>query len=471
MNVRLFDTPLKYVPSYGPAISLDLIYQTRRSTDFNYYPDNDSNPMFGTQWHSDWSSELFISDKVSWNYLGGRVIYEFNADPNVSDPNYRDGSYVEVVTNGSSVVIGGRVHRSDGRVMEYFQGYSSTRFLLTSMIDPDGKALTFSYDGYGRMSQITAATGETTSFIYGDLDGDSNVANDRRVTQVNAPGSRIATFNYNFIYSQWRLTNITDTVGIPSYFSYTSIAHFGSYTDYPIETLTTPYGITSFAFLGSPTNKYGRTLLITEPNGGRHLYIQEDTAGNINAPPVPASFDSSVIPTGLPVGTLDTSREDRNTFYWGPLQMAGINDLDIHNWTWDEFKLARIRHWLGYTDNWDPGHKHVSETLAWEQVPSPDGTIEGQVTWYDYAGKNSSFPDMIGTGTIMPSVIARVLPNGATAYQYFEYNGYGKPTKQVETYSKPDGSIGTRTNTFTYAANDIDMILHIGPENEQVVSN
>ncbi|HEX5221928.1 MAG TPA: hypothetical protein VFZ59_20365, partial [Verrucomicrobiae bacterium] len=111
--------------------------------------------------------------------------------------------------------------------------------------------------------------------------------------------------------------------------------------------------------------------------------------------------------------------------------------------------------------------------MSWEQKPSPDGSTEGLVTWYDYAGKNPSYPEKvpIGAGTQMPSVIARVLPDGNTWYQYFEYNAIGHQTKMVETYTQPNASIGTRTNTFTYAGNGVDLVLHIGPQGEQVVSN
>ena len=41
----------------------------------------------------------------------------------------------------------------------------------------------------------------------------------------------------------------------------------------------------------------------------------------------------------------------------------------------------------------------------------------------------------------------------------------------METYTKSDGSIGTRANSFAYGANAVDMTLQIGPQGEQVVSN
>src|SRR5207244_12502321 len=73
--------------------------------------------------------------------------------------------------------------------------------------------------------------------------------------------------------------------------------------------------------------------------------------------------------------------------------------------------------------------------------------------------------DTIGT-QILPGVIARVLPNGSTWYIWYTRNSYGVPTRTVETYTKTDGPIGTRTNTFTYAANNIDLVETRGPNNE-----
>src|SRR6185436_3741909 len=44
-------------------------------------------------------------------------------------------------------------------------------------------------------------------------------------------------------------------------------------------------------------------------------------------------------------------------------------------------------------------------------------------------------------------------------------------TKKIDTYTRADGTVGVRTNSFTYAANDLDLVLHVGPAGEQVVSN
>lgn len=486
-DYRLFDTPLRYVPAYGPPVSLDMVYQTWRPTDYEYYPRNDLSPLFGAQWHCVWSADLALAENglTFLNLHGARLIYTFDGDPDLSEPQAHDGSRVEILRDGWNNAIGGKVHKRDGTVREFSEAASATRFLLTSLTDGHGHTLEFSYDGYGRLEEITDAAGGTTSFVYGDLDGDMDASNDRVVTEVNAPAGYTATFNYEQLAEgRWYLTNITDTVGISSTFTYREyeVTVITPQSYWALETMNTPYGTTQFEHLGEEvfwdfylsviTTDYGVTLLITEPNGGQHLYLQNDQAPE--EVPVPATFSASVIPTNLPISTLDTNRQGRNTFYWGPLQLANIGNVDVENWDWDEFKRARIRHWLWHHDEWDTGHKHMSDVLAWEQSPSPDGTAEGQVTWYDYAGKDPQhghYPKMVGTGTKMPAVVARVLPDGSTWYQYFAHNDLGRPTLKVETYSQPGGGIGTRTNRLFYAANGIDLELHLGPQGEQVVSN
>src|SRR5688572_8977558 len=98
VDYRLFDTPLDYKPAYGPAIALNLVYQTWRWTDFGYFPDNSANPLFGPQWHCLWSSDIAIyhPSQTHWNYLGGRVIYQFGPGSLISDNASPDASRFEV---------------------------------------------------------------------------------------------------------------------------------------------------------------------------------------------------------------------------------------------------------------------------------------------------------------------------------------------------------------------------------------
>ncbi|HEX5221927.1 MAG TPA: hypothetical protein VFZ59_20360 [Verrucomicrobiae bacterium] len=355
---------MRYFPALGPAVSVDLVYQTWRPTDYGYYPRHDLNPLFGAQWHSIWSSELVISGYYAahWNQLGGRIIFSFSS-PLISDPHSHSGARLEILVDGGGLITGGKIYKSDGSILEYSQAASGSGFLLTSITDPNGHALLFSYDGYGRLEEITDAAGGVTTFVYGNLDGDLDEANNRVATQVNAPGGYTASFAYEQrADGRWYLTNIVDAADIPTSFTYRedeTIMDSVSYPYWPLATMTTPYGTTQFEYLGDLVPLYngwtalrmtdfGTTLLITEPNGGKHLYLQADHA--VSSVPIPSTFNPSVIPSGLPVGTLDTNRVAGNTYYWGPLQLAGIGNVDIESWDWDEFKRARIRHWLWHHD-------------------------------------------------------------------------------------------------------------------------
>src|SRR5207249_2376236 len=51
------------------------------------------------------------------------------------------------------------------------------------------------------------------------------------------------------------------------------------------------------------------------------------------------------------------------------------------------------------------------------------------------------------------SVVAWRLPGGETHYDFARFDEWGNVTNAVSTYSKADGSLGTRTNQFPYALN------------------
>lgn len=304
-DFNLFDNPYNYQPATGPSMSLNLAYRTFVPTDFGYIPDNSVNPLFGPQWNCAWSSDVVIGRVQAgvaqsyWNYLGGRIIYtDFSGTPSVSLPATDDGSQMEILVDGSDNVIGGKIHQKDGTILTYQQAsVNADQFLLSSITDPQGNSLVFTYDAYGRLNEIMDAASETTTFTYGDLDGDSDVSNDRLVTQISAPGGLSAHFDY--LYSddaaKWYLTNITDAVGLATKFAYAAPTT-GTYGQkyVPLIKMTTPYGDTTFDRL---TYNNWPTLLVTEPNGGQNLYVFAENYGSSTVPPVPETFDSAVIPT------------------------------------------------------------------------------------------------------------------------------------------------------------------------------
>lgn len=81
--------------------------------------------------------------------------------------------------------------------------------------------------------------------------------------------------------------------------------------------------------------------------------------------------------------------------------------------------------------------------------------MESARVWYNYPGQTES--DLEGT-LDTPTIIARVLDDGTTQAQQYQYNVIGKPTQAVD----PAG----RTTLYTYASNNIDLLTvaqQVGP--------
>lgn len=354
--------------------------------------------------------------------------------------------------NNSGTVTGVVIHLPDSGLVKYEVDFYGT-FHLSEQVDAQGHKLTFSYDSESALlTTITDADGNDTSIYY-----DDPVA-PYYITRVVAPGGQTAILNYGDYYL---LRDIVDAAGITNSLTY-DLANF-----WPTS-LTTPYGTTYFE--GTYGQNIERWAVVTEPNGGRHAFMLTD----LNPVNMPTNFASTQLPTNTPFsspsylyGGLDiTNRNIRNTYYWNPQQVAAMGTTNFESFTWSEFKRGRIRHWL-VADALE-SFNHV-DTLGYEQSPSPDGTTEGQITWYDYDGKDLDVPQLRGT-QVFPGVIARVMPDGSTWYQRHQHNSWGIVTNTIEKWHDGGAEL-YRTNSYFYAANGFDLLLHIGPHGEQVSSN
>jgi YD repeat-containing protein len=179
----------------------------------------------------------------------------------------------------------------------------------------------------------------------------------------------------------------------------------------------------------------------------------------------PTSFANSLMPTNTPIGTFDNGPYMCDSYYWGRLQYPHLSTTDLYNVTTNDIKLARMRHWLGGES------EHTAyniDTLGIQRDPSPDQVLDGQLTWYDYAGKANQ---LVKGNHVLPDVVARVLPDGSTWYEWTRRNEWFQPTNFVGTYTKLDGTIGTRTNVNSYYGNGQDLLQVIGPNGERTVSN
>jgi len=167
-----------------------------------------------------------------------------------------------------------------------------------------------------------------------------------------------------------------------------------------------------------------------------------------SAPGIASYYPTNQVPNTYPsTNSFETNDLHlRNSFHWNRYQLSNTN---IGALTTNDFIKAHMKHWLRATTN------SVSESLSLERAASQDGTNPGHITWYDHAGKtNLSY---IGT-QIQPLFVARVLPDGTNSwYLRTDRNALGHALTNTSTYSV-GSTLSYRTNTFTYATNDTDLV-------------
>ena len=301
----------------------------------------------------------------------------------------------------------------------------------------DGKVFTLTYDNVYPADiniplTVSDGAGITVSFGYGEN---------------NADPDGLSTYP--------NLSSITDAAGIKSYFRLMIVNGFDQSN---FSYIQTPYGRTKFTVrslinfpdsVGSfADDTIERWAEVWYPDGSSEAWatLSKYTAGDW------PNWGTTQLPdvTGAIVSTMDTGeRQTRNSFHWSrPGRAAMTKDFATQTLNWADIKYARIRHWLLYTQNaylqWG--------ARSWEQDRSPDGTAEGNVTWYDYVGKTGGAPNARGTES-MPAVVARVIKDGAssyhTTYQSHTRNTAGNPTQTVERWWNGSAYVN-RTSKWGY---------------------
>ncbi len=445
ISLWLYDEPLGYQPAMGSRISFKLDFNQRENS-FGF------GPMFfgvGKKWDCSWlsyvSQDLTTNNVVNFPDGGQRTYYTTNDyltgtiltgdTTNGFTLTYPDGSkdvYGFIVTNSTGNFFGAFLTERWNSLAQktrltYF-GYTNTAPVvrLQYIIDGDGRTNTIHY--------VTA-----------------NAYSTNLISQVVDPFGRTNSLAYD---ANGCLTNIIDVAGNSSSIAYD--------TNNWATNLTTPYGTTSFTITdttGTNVPPNGRSVLVTQPDGGHELYLYED-----NAPGITNAYPSGAVPYTSPfANTLDNSDLNlRDSFHWGPRQYANLTPTNISSFTANDFRKARMQHWLLSSIT------VLGQTLSLERDPSPDsaGAIEGQKTWYDYAGKTNS--EYEGT-QVEPSFIAQVLPDGSTRFTRLLRNTQGATTNEISTYLAGSGTF--RTNTYVYAANQIDLLAATNALGVQVSSN
>lgn len=407
------DLPIGYQPAFGPAVQFSMTYrQWREEMPATYTFSNLgrrwSHAFMG--WVEDDPSDPYASARA-YRPGGGREDY-LSFDGQAYAPERTSRAVLRRVS--SSPISYERV-ASDGSKEVYSQpdgtATAPRRVFLTQVVDPQGNAVSLTYDSQLRLVAIQDALGLVTTLSYQHTDP-------LLITRVTDPFGRSAQFDYD---ANKHLSAITDVVGIVSSFEYGS-------SDF-IRAMTTPYGTTRFksdfdVLMNPERSRWW--LEATDPLGGTERVEFTDQPTGLAA-----SEPAASVPTGF--SSLNTALDTRNSFYW-----------DKRAWSLypGDYSKAKLSHWL-WVGAQLPGYANplVSDTLHSEKKP-----LEGRV-WYDYIEQGAA---QTRSTFDLPVKVARVLDDGTSQIRRYEYNDQGKVTRATD----PLG----RVTLYRYAANGLDLL-------------
>lgn len=415
-SVNLDDTPLSYSPPVGPSVSFHLRYNQRTIRLAQVPTYSNVGPLWSHDWLS-WVEDNNTSAAAPYSWenvtVRGFGTEQYNS---YDGPTYwRTRATLTKVTQDPP-----RYERAlpDGTVEVYtFPDRAASlpqrRVFLTQVIDPQGHALTYTYDAQVRLVSLTDAIGQVTTLAYEDA------ANPLRITRVTDPFGRAAILTYDGL---GRIETLTDTVGMTSRMTYEA--------DDFVQALTTPYGTTSFR--RGPDGTFSgsfRRIELTDPEGGTerveyHLFgAVLGLAATVPAGEVPAGFSD-----------MNQGLDYFNTLHWDKRAMAEAPG---------DVARATVTHWLVRANM---SYLTAGATFARRIPHSIKRPLETRI-WYRYPDQPSY--QAAGTGT-KPSEVARLLENGTTQKTLTSYNAKGMVTNKTD----PLG----RQTTYTYAANGIDVL-------------
>jgi RHS repeat-associated protein len=400
-SLSVDDTPLFYKPAYGPTVEFTVSYSQRELNQPSTFDYTNLGPLWTCNWLAfivDDPDALGI-DVTEYESGGGTLTFTgYDSDTQSYAPEQQTNSVLKLTSDSTY-----EVDYPDGSKAIF--GLANTSFprqvFLTQSVDPQGNALTYSYDSNYRLVAVTDATGLVTTVAY--QSANSNEPGFYRIATVTDPFGRSATLTYD---SHGNVASSTDMIGIVSQYAYTSGA---------MTSLTTPYGITTFN-IGEDSDK--RWVQINDPSGGQQ---RVETWNNYNTN-IPASVSQ------YPAGADNTFLDLRNSFFWDKeAMMACAGTLD--------YTKAQITHWL-----------HEPDYSTMSDVPeSTKNPLEDRV-YYSYLDQ----PANIVTGTnSAPTQIRRILSNGDTQTTTIVNNSLGLPTQVTD----PVG----RTTNYTYASDNVDL--------------
>jgi len=406
------DTPLGYEPPVGPGMSFELAYNHRGYKTPNTFSYGNVGPLWtfnSLSYVTDNTTMVLPPYTVTGVYLRGHGYERYSSydpvhnitgaelvqvshDPPHYERRLRDGS-VEVFALGDRAA-----------------SLPARQIFLTEAIDPQGHTISYTYDSNFRLTEVTDALEQVTTFEY-QHGSDPNL-----LTKVTDPFGRYITLGYD---AAGRLNSITDVAGMTSTFTY-------GLNDF-IVAMTTPYGTTTFRHEpSSSTTAVFRAIEATDPVGGRER-LEFHLENNAFA----ASVSSADVPTGFSASNADLDKY--NSFYWDKLAMAQHPG---------DYAYAVNTNWMLAMDI---SYGHPQSRPIPHSIKRP---LESRV-WYRYPNQGSTNSHSL-QGVTQPASIGRIFDGGASQVTTMTYNSKWMVTSRIDP-------AGRQTN-YTYATNGLDLL-------------
>ncbi len=410
-SLRITDTPVGYQPPVGPPVFTTLTYHQKESdqpSTFNFY-------NLSQKWTINWLT--YIQDDpataganvLRYQAGGGGTTYSGYSSSTGAFTPEREKAAVLVRTSASPITYELRLADGSKSVFSASNGATSypRRIFLKTMTDAQGNSLTLNYDSQMRLTSIVDTIGQSTTFSYTN-------SNPLLVTKITDPFGRSATIGYD---ASGRLSSITDVIGMNSTFGYDS----GTF----IQSMTTPYGTTTFLQQQVSTTQYW--IQATDPTGHTERTEFRHTAPGI-------SYSDPTAPSGM--GITNAYLNYRNSFYWDKEVFASAC-TGTGTATTCDYTKARIKHFM---------HLSTATSTTSGVLESIKYPMESRI-WYRYPGQT----DPLYTGSLdRPTQVGRVTDAGATKVTKYTYNAQGMVLTEID----PVG----RESHYTYASNGIDLL-------------
>lgn len=415
VSLSLTDAPVGYSPPIGPSAKVQITYNQREDSQPAIFTFFNVSPKWTLNWLSYVTDDPAHPGASVSRYIAGGGAYFYNGYQS------RTGQFAAQNDDGSILVLAStapvtyRRQMGDGSVEVYAQSNGSSGYprniFLSQVIDPQGNALTLNYDNQQRLTSLTDAIGRQTIFTYG------LTARPLLITSITDPFGRSASLTYD---SSYRLSSITDIIGLTSSFTYDANSLVNS--------LTTPYGTTTFAYTAPGTSSPPRFVQVTDPLGNSEREEWLEPA------PIPDSDPAATVPVGMPVSPTNQYLTYRNSFHWDKSAYVAAGCTPSGGCDYTKARIQHFAHVAGNTNQ---------KSTTVESVKYP---LENRI-WFNYPGQTVG---NFAGNYVKPTVTARVLDDGTTQLSSVAYDtaGYFKVTQVTD----PLG----RITSFAYS-NHIDL--------------